>query len=370
MRDFLKVYAPIAVLVIAGFVLASHFINPAPPRHVRMASGAPQGAYAESAKRYREILARDGITLEVVTTSGSLENLRLLQTATGGVDVTFVQGGTASPEVPGLVSLGSVFFEPLWLFVRQSVPARYLGELVGRRLALGVEGSGTQALARQLLSASGVPDSSELLAMSGDEAVKALLTGSVDATFFVTARPQPQLEPLLRAKRVRLMSFVQADAFAQQFRFLSKVLLPEGRLDLSANIPAKDVTLLAPAAALVAREDLHPAIIDRLIHAATEVHGEGQLLTEPGQFPSPRFLDIPISPDAERYLKTGPTFLRRHLPFWAATMAERFTVLLIPIVTLLLPLMRFAPPVRCRDVFGVWFDDGISQLGRQRLQTD
>jgi hypothetical protein len=141
------------------------------------------------------------------------------------------------------------------------------------------------------------------------------------------------------------MSFAQADAFAQQFRFLSKVLLPEGRLDLSANIPAKDVTLLAPAAALVAREDLHPAIIDRLIHAATEVHAKGQLLTEPGQFPSSRFLDIPISPDAERYLKSGPTFLRRHLPFWAATMVERFTVLLIPLVTLLLPLIRFAPPV-------------------------
>jgi len=279
-----------------------------------------------------------------VATSGSLENLRLLQVTTGAVDVAFVQGGTASPDMPGLASLGSVFFEPLWVFVRQAVPARSVAELAGRRLALGVEGSGTQALARQLLKVSGVPDSSKLLAMGGDDAVKALLTGSVDAAFFVTARPEPQLEPLLRAKRVRLMSFAQADAFAQRFRFLSKVTLPEGRLDLSADIPAKDVTLLAPAAALVAREDLHPAIIDRLIHAATEVHGEGQLLSEPGQFPTPRFLDIPISPDAERYLKSGPTFLRRHLPFWAATMVERFTVLLIPLVTLLLPLMRFAPP--------------------------
>jgi hypothetical protein len=141
------------------------------------------------------------------------------------------------------------------------------------------------------------------------------------------------------------MSFVQADAFAQRFRFLSKVVLPEGRLDLSANIPAADVTLLAPAAALVAREDLHPAIIDRLIHAATEVHGGGQLFTEPGQFPSLRFLDVPISPDAERYLRQGPTFFRRHLPFWAATMVERFMIMLIPILTLMLPLFRFAPPV-------------------------
>jgi TRAP-type uncharacterized transport system substrate-binding protein len=345
MRDFVKVYVPIAVLVAVGFAVTSRFVNPAPPRHVRIASGSAQGAYAESARRYRDILARDGIDLEILVTSGSLENLKRLQAPTDGVDVAFVQGGTGAPDTPGLASLGSVFFEPLWVFVRRSVPAQYLGDLAGRQLALGVEGSGTRALALQLLRASGVPDGPNLRNMDGDEAVQALLKGAVDAAFFVTARPEPQLAPLLRAKTVRLMSFAQADAFAQRFRFLSKVVLPEGRLDLSANLPAADVTLLAPAAALVAREDLHPAIIDRLIQAAVEVHGGGQLFTEPGRFPSPRFVDIPLSPDAERYLRSGPTFLRRHLPFWAATMVERFLVMLIPVATLMLPLVRFAPPL-------------------------
>ena len=345
MRDFLKVYAPIGILLVVGFAVASRFVNPAPPRQVRMAAGAPQGAYAETAKRYRDILARDGITLEVVATQGSLDNLRLLQATTGGVDVAFVQGGTGSPDLSGLASIGSVFFEPLWVFVRDGIPVRSLAELQGRRLAIGVEGSGARALTLQLLRASGIPGGSFLLPLGGDEAVRRLLEGTVDAAFFVTARPFPQLEPLLRAKHVRLISLAQADAFAQRFRYLSKVILPEGRLDLSANIPAKDVTLLAPAAALVAREDLHPAIMDRLILAATEVHGGGQLFTEPGQFPAPHFVDIPMSPDAERYLKSGPTFFRRHLPFWAATMVERFMVMLIPIVTLMLPLIRFAPPV-------------------------
>jgi TRAP transporter TAXI family solute receptor len=345
MRDFLKVYAPIAILLVAGFAVASRFVNPAPPRHVRMAAGAPQGAYAETAKRYRDILARDGITLEVVTTQGSLDNLKLLQATTGGVDVAFVQGGTGSPDLSGLASIGSVFFEPLWIFVRDGIPVRSLVDLQGRRLAIGAEGSGTRALTLQLLQVSGIPDGALLLPLGGDEAVRRLLEGTVDAAFFVTARPFPQLEPLVRAKHVRLISLAQADAFAQRFRFLSKAILPEGRLDLSANLPAKDVTLLAPAAALVAREDLHPAIVDRIILAATEVHGGGQLFTEPGQFPASRFVDIPMSSDAERYLKAGPSFLRRHLPFWAATMVERFMVLLIPIVTLMLPLMRFAPPV-------------------------
>ena len=241
-----------------------------------MAAGAEQGAYLESAKRYREILARDGITLEIQVTSGSVQNLQLLKTVDGGVDVAFVQGGTGSADAPGLMSLASVFFEPLWVFVRGEAPTQYLTDLKGRRLAVGVEGSGTRALALQLLAASGVAEHVTLRPVGGDEAVQALLAGAVDAAFFVNARPLPQLESLLHAKSVRLMSFAQADAFAQRFSFLSKVVLPEGRLDLAANIPSKDVVLLAPAAALVARDNLHPAIIDQIIQAAAEVHGKTQ----------------------------------------------------------------------------------------------
>jgi TRAP-type uncharacterized transport system substrate-binding protein len=167
MRDFLKVYAPIAILLVVGFAVASRFVNPAPPRHVRMAAGAPQGAYAETAKRYRDILARDGITLEVVTTQGSLDNLRLLQATTGGVDVAFVQGGTGSPDLSGLASIGSVFFEPLWIFVRDGIPVRSLADLQGRPLAIGAEGSGTRALTLQLLQVSGIPDGALLLPLGG-----------------------------------------------------------------------------------------------------------------------------------------------------------------------------------------------------------
>ena len=344
MRDFLKIYVPAALLIIVGFGLAWRFVNPAPPRTVRMAAGAEGGAYLESAKRYREILARDGITLEIQVTSGSVQNLQLLRMGDRGVDVAFVQGGTDSADKPGLMSLASVFFEPLWIFVRREAPPRYLTDLKGRRLAVGVEGSGTRALALQLLAAAGLADQVTLRPVGGDDAVQALLAGAVDAAFFVTARPLPQLDPLLRAKGVHLMSFAQADTFAQRFGFLSKVVLPEGRLDLAANIPSKGVVLLAPAAALVARDTLHPAIVDELIQAAADVHGKTQLFSDPGQFPSMRFLDIPGSPEAARYLKSGPTFLRRHLPFWAATLAERFLVLLIPTLTLLVPLLRFAPP--------------------------
>lgn len=345
MRDFLKVYVPVGLLIIVGFGVAYHFVNPAPPRTVRIAAGAEQGAYMETARRYRDILARDGIQLQILTTSGSLQNLELLQAPSGGADVGFVQGGTVPENVPGLVSLASVFFEPLWVFVRGQASPQYLTELKGRRLAVGVEGSGTRALALQLLAASGLTHQATLLPVGGDEAAQGLLSGSVDAAFFVTARPLPQLEPLLRAKDIRLMGFAQADAYAQRFQFLSKVILPEGRLDLADDIPSKSVVMLAPAAALVAREGLHPAIVDRLIQVSAEVHGAGRLFSEPGEFPSARFVDIPLSSEAARYLKSGPGFLRRHLPFWAASLVERFLVMLVPVVTLLIPLLRFAPPM-------------------------
>lgn len=345
MRDFLKIYVPVVLLIVAGFGLAYHFVNPAPPRTVRIAAGPEQGAYMESAKRYREILARDGITLEVLATSGSIQNLQLLQAPANGVDAAFVQGGTVREDTPGLMSLASVFFEPLWVFVRRDAPSRYLTDLKGQRLAVGIEGSGTRALAIQLLAASGVAEHVTLLPIGGDEAVQALLVGKVDAAFFVTARPLPQLAPLLRTKGIHLMSLAQADALAQRFRFLSKVVLPEGRLDLAANIPARDVVLVAPAAALVAKDTLHPAIIDRFIQAANEVHGRGQLFSDPDEFPSSRFVDIPMSPDAARDLRSGPTFFRRHLPFWAASLTERFLVMLVPLLTLLIPFGRFAPAI-------------------------
>ncbi|HWU37405.1 MAG TPA: TAXI family TRAP transporter solute-binding subunit, partial [Candidatus Acidoferrum sp.] len=345
MRDILKIYVPVVLLVAAGFGLAYHFVNPAPPRKIRIAAGPEQGAYMESAIRYREILARDGITLEVMTTSGSMQNLQLLQAAVNGVDVAFVQGGTASGDAPGLMSLASVFFEPLWIFVRRDAPPRYMTDLKGNRLAVGVEGSGTRTLALQLLAASGVSEHVTLRPIGGDEAVQELLTGRVDAAFFVTARPLPQLAPLFRTKGIQLMNLAQADALAQRYQFLSKVVLPEGRLDLAANIPARDVVLVAPAAALVAKDTLHPAIIDRFIRAANEVHGRGQLFGTPDEFPSSRFVDIPMSSDAARDLRSGPTFLRRHLPFWAASLTERFLVMLVPILTLLFPLMRFGPSI-------------------------
>jgi TRAP transporter TAXI family solute receptor len=347
MHDLLKIYVPACLLVIAGFWVAYHFVDPAPPKVVRIATGAPEGAYAATGARYSQILATHKVRLEVVHTAGSVENLQLLQAAKDGADVAFVQGGIGNPEdPPTLMALGSLFYEPLWVFVRAEVPAERLADLRGRRLAVGPDGSGTRALALELLRANGIPDDPALeLFTSGPEAVEALLRGSVVAAFFVTAKPLPAFNPLLRSPAIRLMDFDQADAYLRRFRYLAKVTLPAGLLGFAPDIPPRSITLLAPPATLVARADLHPAIVDLLLGAATEVQGTGQLFEGPGEFPSAQHVSFPLSEDAERYFRRGPTFLRRHLPFWVATFVERMLVLLIPVVTLLIPVMRIAPPV-------------------------
>jgi TRAP transporter TAXI family solute receptor len=362
-RDVLRIAIPAILLLAVAAVVAWHFTEPLPPRAIRLAAGAPDGAYAETAARYREILARDGVRLDIVTTAGSMDNIRLLRAPRGGVDVGFVQAGTGAEAMAGgadLRSLASVFMEPLWVFVRAGVGADRLSELRGRRIAVGAEGSGTRVLAMALLAASAVTDVGGLLPIGGQAAVEALLAGTVDAAFFVTARPSPALDALLQSPAVKLVSLRQAEAYTRRYPFLSRVTLPEGALDLSAPIPAERVEMLAPAATLVVRDGLHPAIVDLLMGAAIEVHRPGRLFEHPGQFPSLNYVDFPLSDEARRFFRSGPSFLRRHLPFWPAIAVERAVILGLPLLTLLIPLVRLAPDVydwQVRRRIYCWYQD-------------
>jgi TRAP transporter TAXI family solute receptor len=346
MRDVLKVYLPIALIVAAGFVIAYRLVDPAPSSTLRIATGGKDGAYAAAAERYKAILARDGVELEIVYTNGALENLKLLSDPDSTIDLAFVQGGTGNPDTaPDLVSLASVFFEPLWIFVRSERQPRNLGELAGKRVAIGTEGSGTRALALELLGSSGVFERATQISDLGNaDAVQALIRGEVDAAFFVTARPTPMLSPLLGTRGIRLLNLEYAEAYKFRHQYLTSVTLPAGVISLDPPVPATDVALLAPAAALVARDGMHPALIDLILGAAKEVHGRRQLFSKRGEFPSPAYLDFPLERQAQRYLESGPSFLRRYLPFRVAGFVERLWVLVLPLLTLAIPLMRIAPP--------------------------
>jgi TRAP transporter TAXI family solute receptor len=369
--DFLKVYGPITLLIAAGFLVAFQFVDPAPPRSLTFATGSEQGAYHAFGERYRDILARDGIEVILRPTGGSVENLELLRQKNGAgedapaVDVAFLQSGIGkAEEAPELVSLAALYFEPLWVFVRGDQAPVRLNELAGRRLAVGADGSGTNAVTLELLAANGLgPDDglgTELVEVGGADAAKALLAGDLDAAFFVTARLDSYLANLLESRDLQLMSFARAKAYEKRFSQLSAVLLPEGVLDLAANRPDKAITLLSPTAGLVAHEDLHPALVDLLMAAASEIHGKRGLFAEAGEFPSPRNLDFPLSAESKRYFESGLGFLRRVLPFWAATLIERAWILILPILTLLIPLLKIAPPTyrwQVRRRIYRWYQD-------------
>jgi hypothetical protein len=183
----------------------------------------------------------------------------------------------------------------------------------------------------------------QLLSVAGLAAAEALKKGEADAVFVVGAAQSGAVWSLLYSEGVKLMSFSLADAYTRRFPYLSKVMLPQGGIDLMRNLPARDVTLVAPVATLVAREDTHPALIDLLLQAAAEVHGGAGLFQLPGEFPKPTQVDFPLSREAERYYRSGKPFLQRYLPFWAATLVDRLVVMLVPIIAVLIPLLRFAP---------------------------
>ena len=371
-KDSLRIAAISILVLVAGFLFTYQFVEPAPPSEITIATGSKSGAYYANAKRYHELLARQGIKLTVLETAGSLENIDLL--ASGEADVAFVQGGTGDAAAhPDLVSLGSLYFEPLWVFVKKDAPVAKLGDLRGLKIAAGSKGSGTWAVARQLLDINEVAATDVTIEhLSSTDGARALLNGEVDAAFFVTSAASPLVRDLLNQPKLKLLNFARAAAYTRQHRALSAVTLHQGVISLGADIPPQDMTLLAPAATLAAREDLHPALQTLIVQAASEIHGAGGVFEDPGQFPSTQYIDYPLSADAERYLVNGPSFLQRYLPFWAAVLVDRLKVMLIPLITLMIPLAKILPPAyrwRIRSRIYRWYKDLI-RIEHEVLSAD
>jgi TRAP transporter TAXI family solute receptor len=340
------------MLVAAGIALAAGITfwlwQPAPPKKVVMSTGAPDGAYQLYASRYRDALARQGVTLELRSSAGAAENLQRLRDPKSDVQIAIVQSGLTQQgeDTTGLVSLGHLFYEPLWLFSRGDGPISSVNELIGKRIAIGAPGSGTQVVANAALHLYGLDKPPTLrFEIGGSAAAQALREDTVDAAFFVGAPESPTIDRLLRDPGIRVASFQRADALARRAPFLSKVNLPAGVIDPQIDLPDRDIVLVAPTAILLARDDLHPVIVDLLIDAARDVHGQGTLLNGPGVFPNTLPGEYETSEDAERFYRNGPGFLRRYLPLWTAVWVQRLLLIGLPLLAILGPLVRFAPSI-------------------------
>ncbi len=334
-----------AAVVVAALWAAFVILRPLPPHTVTMATGPEGSAYYEVGKRYRELLAREGIELRLLPTAGALENLSLLRDPRSNVDVSFLQSGTTSEkESPGLESLGTVFYEPLWFFYQSAYRGKGIQSLRGKKISIGPEGSGSRALALELLSRNGIDRSfAQWLSLPPQEAGDKLLRGEIDAALMLTSWDSPVVRQLLANEDIELTSFPRTDAYVALYPYLNKVVVPTGVGNMAKNRPPSDVLLFAPKASLVVRQHLHPAIQYLLLAAAEKIHSGPGIFHKAGQFPAAEAIDLPLSDEAREFYKSGRPFLQRHLPIWLAVLVDRLLVLLIPVIGVIYPLIRFLP---------------------------
>jgi hypothetical protein len=389
-REMLVSAGPVALLGVGLLVLAYWWLDPNPPKRVTLATGPAQSAYDEFGKRYAKALALEGIEVELLPSEGSSDNLRLLRE--GKVDLGFVQGGSgeATREADqSLLSLGSLFVEPVWLFYRAdsarkintSATFASLAQLKGMRVNIGTAGSGVPSLVDKLLDVNRIdPKTIWLKQMEQTQATVAFLGGELDAVLFASAPESLMVQMLLQTPGVKLMDFPQSEAYSRRFAFLTPVVLPRGVVDLAGNLPAQDVRLVASTTTLLTRDSTHPALLQLFAQAALKLHGGAGWFNRARDFPKAGLNEIPLAPQAERAITQGVPLLQRYLPFWIANLIERMWLALGIILAMLLPLSRIVPPLyefRIRRRVFRWYgqlrdieERSKSAGGRQELMEE
>ena len=321
--------------------------RPMPPRVLVMTTGGEGGDYFEYGKRYREILKNSGITVRLLPSAGGFENLERLRDPHSGVNVGFLPAGITRERQPlDLATLGTLFHEPLWFFYRdRGRPLeKTLGQLRGKSLSIGPEGSAGRAVALKILALNGIDTKAvKLLNLAPKDVEEHLIQGKIEAALLMGSWESPVVRRLLFSKGIRLLDFPRADTYVALFPFLDKVVVPAGLADLARNLPPKNIQLLALKTGLVVRRDLHSALQYLLLDAAQEIHGGPGVFHKAGQFPAPEAIVFPLSEEAVHFYKSGRPFLQRYLPFWLAVFVQQLLVLLLPLLGILYPLLRFMP---------------------------
>ncbi|MDI1288149.1 MAG: TAXI family TRAP transporter solute-binding subunit [Reyranella sp.] len=335
-----------ATLVIAGlaWMALDHFI-PAPPRTITIASGSKGGAYEFYAQKYREILARYNVTLNIRSTEGTVENLKLLQEPNSGIDVAFVQGGVSnSNQAPDVESLGRINYLAFFVFCRATDSFAHLTQLKGKRIAVGPVSSGTNMVVTKILKTNGItPQNASFLPLGGRAAVEALDEGKADVLIMGSVLEAPLIQNLLRDPGVRLISLPRIKAITRKFPFLTRLELPSGVIDLERNIPGADVTLIGSSSSVLVRDDVHPEIIGLLARALVEVHSEPGIFQQYGEFPTQSDPEYPMAESARDFYKNGPSFLQRYMPFWVTSYVRKILAVLVTVLAIAVPVFSYAP---------------------------
>ena len=361
-NKFLTIFIPSIIFIIGAFYLAFQFIQPSPKRVITIATGANHGQYYETALKYKELLEKEKVKVNIIESSGSIENIKLLKNKE--VDIAFIQNGTIKKEhTENIEALASIYYEPLWLFYKKNDDKKitYIQDLKSKKISIGQKGSGTKDLAQKILRINGLNDKTNtLLHLDAKESKEALISGQIDAMFLVTAPSSKLIKELLENKDIELMSFKRAKAYGKKFYFLDSIDLYEGTIDLYNNMPYEDKKLLSTTATLVVTKNFSEELTRILLKKVKEVHNKKELFSHENQFPNLTNINIPINEEAKRYFTYGDTFLEKIFPFWIASNLDRLKILLIPLLTLMIPLFKGIFPLyrwSIRSKIYRWYDE-------------
>lgn len=359
---FFTVTVPIIALVIGMFYFTASFIKPSPKKELTIATGSKNGNYYKTALEYKKLLEKDGVKLNIINSAGSIDNVNLLKS--GKVDIAFMQNGISLEKntKKDIESLASIYYEPLWIFYKdENISIDYVAKLTGKKIALGAKGSGTKDLALKILSNNGIDSTnSSLLDLNTKDAKEKLKSGEIDAMFVVTSANSSIVKELLETPNINVLNIKRAKAYSRKYNFLEALTLYEGTLDLFKNIPNEDVNILSTSATLIARKDASSELIRIFLKKVKEVHDKKTLFAKPNQFPNTLNLQFDLNEEAQRYFQYGDTFLEKIFPYWIASNIDRLKILIIPLLTLLLPLLKGFFPLytwSMRSKIYRWYDE-------------
>ena len=353
--QFLAEAWPILAVLFLGLIAIWLYADPPPPRHVLMATGQPGGSYDTLGKKYAAFFEKKGITLELLPTKGAEENIAHLVDRKDPVQAAFVQAGAFNPHsVKGVQSLGTISYDPIWLFYRgprvdttnyMEVKARS-HYFLNSRISVGEKGSGTHAQAMQILKVNGFEEGVNFLYLSGSKSVEALQKGEIDAAFIVDAYEAPNVQTLLKDPSLHLSAFPRAEAYSRLYPYMQILSVPTGGFSLERNFPSRDIKLMASTTNLLIDDRMHPALQFLFLEAAREINGKSTFFSSHGEFPSFKHTGLSESPVALHYEKNGSPLLMTYLPFWLAELVNRLIFVLLPFCALAYPVLLTLPGYR------------------------
>ncbi|APW64763.1 hypothetical protein LPB137_02330 [Poseidonibacter parvus] len=360
-NKFLTVSFLTLILVVTSFYITSQFIQPASKKEFVIATGSKNGQYYKTALLYKEVLEKQKVKVNIITSNGSVDNLNLLKNKK--VDMAFVQNGIDYDKKDVQIkSLASIYYEPLWIFYKnEKYTMNYIVELTSKKISIGKKGSGTFDLASKILSDNKINNTnSNIFNDSSKEGKEKLLSGKLDAIFLVGSPHSPAIKELLENPDINLFSFKRAKAYSRQYNFLESIELYEGTINLYKNLPFHDVNLLSTTATIVVRDDFSEELTRLVLKSIKTIHNKKSLFEVENQFPSIENITIPASEEAQRYFVYGDTWLEKIFPYWIASNLDRLKILIIPLLTLLIPLIKGGFPLykwSVRSKIYRWYDE-------------